>query len=277
MNYIAEIKAFHDLVQIKQLSSGQIALWYGLMYINNKCTWVEWFTAPNLTLELNTGLSRSGIAKARNVLKQHGIIDFKQNGTKATAYKLASLANSKQENIQNNPTMSNSTQDSNQVGNQIGVQDSNQSRTQDGAQSCTPLNKLNETKQKDKESKDVKASKRASNNYQEIINGFTNDEKLKEAIWSFIQMRINSKKKPTDKALDLTLKRLKELSSEVSEQIAILNKSTMSNWTSVYPLKQDDFSGNGNKFNKSINSAAKESRYDYDKIQERIREKMWSG
>src|SRR5690606_24793473 len=96
MNYMAEIKAFYDLVQVKQLSAGQIALWHALMHINNKCAWIEWFTVPNLTLKLHTGLSRAGIYKARNVLKQYGVIDFKSNGTKATSYKLNSLLNSKQ-------------------------------------------------------------------------------------------------------------------------------------------------------------------------------------
>jgi len=264
MNYIAEIKAFHDLVQIKQLSSGQIALWYGLMYINNKCAWVEWFTAPNLTLELNTGLSRSGIAKARNVLKQHGIIDFKQNGTKATSYKLYSMANCRNESVQINDTMSNSTQVGNQVSNQIGVQDSNQSSKQDGAQVCTPLNKLNETKLKKKESKKV-SEKKTGDGYQSIIDSFTENAQLKEAIWGFIQMRINSKKKPTDRAVELMLSKLQELSSDVREQIEILNKSTMSNWSGVYPLKQDS----------SKSETATATRYDYDKIQDRLREKMW--
>lgn len=59
MNYLAEIKAFYDLVPIKRLSTGQIALWHALMAINNKCAWIEWFTVSNLTLELNTGLSRN--------------------------------------------------------------------------------------------------------------------------------------------------------------------------------------------------------------------------
>lgn len=261
MNYIAEIKAFHDLVQIKQLSSGQIALWYGLMYINNKCTWVEWFTAPNLTLELNTGLSRSGIAKARNVLKQHGILEFKQNGTKSTSYKLNSLANWKPENLQMNDAMSNSTQ----VSNQIGAQDGNQSSTQDGAQVCTPLNKLNETKQKKKESK-KEGGKKPQDNYQSIIDSFTDHLQLKEAIWGFIQMRVNSKKKPTDRALELMLSKLKELSGDVREQIEILNKSTMSNWSGVYPLKQETAKA----------EPVTGSRYNYDKIESRLREKMWS-
>ena len=120
MNYLAEIKAFYDLVQIKQLSTGQIALWNALMYINNKCGWNEWFTVANLTLQLTTGLSRAGINKNRNVLKQLGLIDFKPNTTKATSYKII--------------TMSKSNQVSSQISNQIGNQNS------------STLNKLNETK-----------------------------------------------------------------------------------------------------------------------------------
>ena len=130
MNYIAEIKAFYDLVQVKQLSQGQIALWHALMYINNKCAWIEWFSVPNITLELNTGLSRSGIAKARNALKQYGLIDFKQNSTKATTYKMFTMLKSEQVSNQIDNTMSKSNQISNQVGvqvgNQVSKQDSNQ-------------------------------------------------------------------------------------------------------------------------------------------------------
>jgi len=124
MNYITEIKAFQDFVQIKQLSTGQIALWYSLMYINNKCGWIEWFTVANQMLELNSGLSRQGVLKARNVLKQYGFIDFKSNGTKATSYRIISILESVQASCQ------------------VSVQASIQGSVQD---SCT-LNKLNKTK-----------------------------------------------------------------------------------------------------------------------------------
>lgn len=127
MNYLAEIKAFYDLVQVKQLSTGQINLWHALMYINNKCAWIEWFTVPNLMLELNTGMSRSGVLKARNSLKQYGLIDFKTNGTKATSYKIL--------------TMLKSTQESNQIGKQVSEQD----RVQSSKQDSNTLNKRNET------------------------------------------------------------------------------------------------------------------------------------
>ena len=139
MNYMAEIKAFYDLVQVKQLSTGQIALWHALMHINNKCAWIEWFTVPNLTLELHTGLSRAGIYKARNVLKQYGVIDFKSNGTRATSYKLISLLYSKQSGNQLNDALLNSNQDSNQ--------DSKQDGKQSSKQDSNTLNKLDKTKQ----------------------------------------------------------------------------------------------------------------------------------
>ena len=88
MNYITEILGFNDSLLTKPLAAGQIALWYALMYINNKCSWAEWFTAPNRTLESLTGLERSSIYRARNELKLRGFIDFRSNGTKACSYKM---------------------------------------------------------------------------------------------------------------------------------------------------------------------------------------------
>lgn len=134
MNYITEIKGFYDLVEMKCLSTGQIALWHALMYVNNKCFWEEWFTVPNLTLELLTGLSRQSISKNRNALKQAGLIDFKSNGTKATSYTLKSLQVGLQDSLQN------SIQDSLQVGLQSSVQGS--------LQNGSTLININETKHK---------------------------------------------------------------------------------------------------------------------------------
>lgn len=129
MNYITEIKAFYDLVSVKRLSTGQIVLWHSLMYINNKCAWAEWFTVPNRTLELYTGMSRQSIVNARNILKQYGMIDFKTNGVKATAYILKSL----------------------QVPLQDALQPALQPALQVPLQDALPLNKLNKTKLDKKE------------------------------------------------------------------------------------------------------------------------------
>lgn len=65
-----------DYLLLRPLASGQISLWHGLMMINNLCGWKSWFTAPNMTLQAFSGLSDSGIHKARKVLKERELIDY---------------------------------------------------------------------------------------------------------------------------------------------------------------------------------------------------------
>lgn len=130
MNYLTIINAFWDLAMTNPLSTGQVSLYFALLHVCNKSNWTEWFQAPNQVLSVLTGLSRSGILKARNELKQKGLIDFKERGTKATLYKLI-IANSTQD----------SKQDSTQVGKQVGVQNS------------TPLDKQKHKQKQNKKDK----------------------------------------------------------------------------------------------------------------------------
>lgn len=126
MNYLQQIRAFDDYKLFKhKLSSGQNALWYALMSINNKAGWIEWFTASNRMLELLTGLSKSGISKARNSLKQLGLIDIKFKGQNATAYHIRMLYGSNSNQESNQESNQDSNQDSNRLSNQVGNQESN--------------------------------------------------------------------------------------------------------------------------------------------------------
>ena len=118
MNYIIEINRFWDWATLNPLPTGQIALYMALLHINNKSNWVEWFQAPNQVLSILTGLSRSGILTARNGLKQVGLIDVRERGTKTTLYCV--IANIKQASVQERK------QDS--------VQDSAQAEKQDSTQ-----------------------------------------------------------------------------------------------------------------------------------------------
>jgi len=92
MNLFHLIKAERSLQVSNSLSAGQIALWYALMYINNSLGWKEWFNVANSPLQSLTGMSREGIAKARNVLKQKGYIDFVSKDRQACNYKLIDIA-----------------------------------------------------------------------------------------------------------------------------------------------------------------------------------------
>jgi hypothetical protein len=146
MSYISEINSFWDLTSTNPLSTGQVALWFALMHINNRCNWTEWFQVSNQVLSVLTGMSRSGILKARNELKQRGLIDFKERGTKATSYKMFTIANSTQVSVQ--------------VSTQDGVQDGVQVSTQDGVQKSNTLNRHRQRLRQDK--KDTDVSKKVS-------------------------------------------------------------------------------------------------------------------
>lgn len=184
MNYLTIINAFWDLAMTNPLSTGQVSLYFALLHVCNKSNWTEWFQAPNQVLSVLTGLSRSGILKARNELKQKGLIDFKERGTKATLYKLIianskqkstqdstqaerTIANSTQESKQAEKTIANSTQDSKQESKQDSkqagstianstqdsVQDSTQVGKQVGVQNSTPLDKQKHKQKQNKKDK----------------------------------------------------------------------------------------------------------------------------
>ena len=170
MNYLTMINAFWDWAMTNPLSTGQVSLYFALLHVCNRSNWTEWFQAPNQVLSVLTGLSRSGILKARNELKQKGLIDFKERGTKATLYKLI-IANSKQKSTQDSTqaerTIANSTQDSKQKSTQESkqaektianstqdsVQDSTQVGKQVGVQNSTPLDKQKHKQKQNKKDK----------------------------------------------------------------------------------------------------------------------------
>lgn len=92
MNYIAELNAFHDYLLANQLSTSEIVLWHALMHINNSIMWKNEFTASNLMLQQLTGLSISGLAVAKNKLKQRGLIDYIiRKGRQAGKFRVKSL------------------------------------------------------------------------------------------------------------------------------------------------------------------------------------------
>ena len=62
---------------------------------------------------------------------------------------------------------------------------------------------------------------------------------LEIAIDDFTEMRKATKKPMTQRALTMLLKKLEELSTDTNTQIKILNQSTMSNWSTIYEVKEN--------------------------------------
>ena len=234
MEYLSQILRFNDSLPTNNLSPGQIALWYALMHINNKCSWTEWFKAANRTLELYTGLSKNGVIKARNVLKQKGLIDFKSNGTSAASFKLKILYG----------------------GTDSGTDSGIDSGTDSGTKS-SPLNRLRirQDKDKDKDNKkekdkketasipdepNVQKKERRAGSYNEILS-VIEDEELKSLYYEFIKMRKLIKSPMTDRALITLIDKVNKLEpTNIERRKQLLENSIVNNWKSVYPLKDDE-------------------------------------
>lgn len=71
------------------------------------------------------------------------------------------------------------------------------------------------------------------------IEEFTSNDDLREALQGWIDMRKKNRKPPTIRAVNLALGQLNNLSRQTASQIQIVNQSTLSGWTSFYPLKND--------------------------------------
>lgn len=74
-------------------------------------------------------------------------------------------------------------------------------------------------------------------NEKNVIN-YSDIPELNEAILEFIKFRKSVKKPMTDNAVKLMLGKLNKMTSNVGEQIEILNQSILGGWTGIYPLKQ---------------------------------------
>lgn len=94
MNYILEIKAFYDWLELNQLHTPAIALWHALMHMANKTGWQDNFTVAVVVLTIKTGLNKQAVLRARNELKEKGLIDFRTKDNQAAVYSVKSFLQS---------------------------------------------------------------------------------------------------------------------------------------------------------------------------------------
>lgn len=86
---------------------------------------------------------------------------------------------------------------------------------------------------------DVKKKNKKIESIKEQLDAFTTDEEFKAILNQFVDMRKKIRKPLTDYAFKLILKKLTNLSKDVTIQMDIVNQSIVSSWADVYPLKQN--------------------------------------
>ena len=84
-----------------------------------------------------------------------------------------------------------------------------------------------------------KKEKKAKTNFDTILSESEFNETTKERLKDFIKMRKAIKKPLTDRALDLTIKRLKKIANSEEEIQMILDNSIINSYQGVFPLKEE--------------------------------------
>lgn len=208
MNYLKQLNSFYELLLSNPLNANSQCLYFSLLNINNKCNWKKEFTVANSTLMIFTGLNISSLQRARNNLIQKGLIKYqKGQGNKAGVYEIIKFE-------------------------QQSEQQTEQQSEQQSEQQTDTLDKLKETKQK-KIKKEIYKEK-----MEKMINDFTKNKNVSQALYDFIEYRESRKNSVTEKALQIMLNKFKNWNYNDAEIIEVLNESIMNNWTGIFELKQ---------------------------------------
>lgn len=101
-------------------------------------------------------------------------------------------------------------------------------------------------KERKKERKDPERAKENIKSFNELIDNYTPNEQLRKELKEHLKVRKNKKAALTNRAIELSLKKLDDLASNDAEKIKMVQNAIMSGWTTFYPLKEDE-----KKFNKS--------------------------
>lgn len=120
---------------------------------------------------------------------------------------------------------------------ELGIPDDNQTSTV-GLPSKEKNSIEENSIEENRKGKKIKKEKK-STEFDELINSNFTDEDLKNTIYEFIKMRKAIKKPLTTRGLELMINKLYKLTTNIDEQIEILNNSIMNNWQGIFPLKQN--------------------------------------
>jgi hypothetical protein len=96
---------------------------------------------------------------------------------------------------------------------------------------------------KDSSTKEPKERKKPAETYDSIIDGFTEDEPLRDALREFLRYKVatarRKKSEFTNYALKQNLGRLRNLADNPRDMLAIVNQTLERGWSGFFPLKDD--------------------------------------
>jgi len=104
-----------------------------------------------------------------------------------------------------------------------------------------------EEEEEEEKEEEEKEDKKKKNTKKKKAAPYVADDDLNQAILEFIEFRKQLKKPMTERAVQLMIAKLNKLSTNVEEQIEIVNQSILNGWQGIFPLSN---SNNNNQSNR---------------------------
>lgn len=264
INYISEMNSFEQWLESNYLPASAQLLWYKLFHLFNRCGWMEWISIDNLRLMSKIEVKREAtFFEVRKSLVDANLIKY-QKGRKGVPGKYKMLYLSLQSEKQYS---TNSVCDSvcNDVGNSVCNNVCNAVGDAVGNAVC---NTVDITKRKQNKTKQLKKiDKKEIDPFVEFAG---ENAKLLEALIDFEKMRVKIKKPLTDKAKQLLVGKLRDISNDENVLIQALSNSVLYNWQGVFAPKE-------NAVKATKGAETKPSRFDFDEHKKRSLEQIKSN
>ena len=107
---------------------------------------------------------------------------------------------------------------------------------------------IEQKQEENQEEKQVKKEKKPKETHNSIIENYTINDDLREALKGFVEMRKEIKKPITTKGLKIALGKLDKWALDDLTKIDIVNQSIERSWSGLFPLNK-----NNNQYNKKPN------------------------
>lgn len=289
MNYITQLNAFYSYLPINPLSPNANALYGALLHINNKTNWLKVFSVAITTITTLTGLNKQAIERARKELVKKGYIKFKKGSNQyfAGKYEIIELyqnsnkfnnlnfnvandtANDIADNVPNNISddiTNNTTLNiASNIANDMALDTANNvaNDTANNIASDMASNTIikHKHKQLKKEKEEDIACTPKVKTFDELIESYTSDEKLRNELKQHLSIR-KKKGALTNRALELGLHNLTALTNKIESEeasteakILIVQQSIRNGYAEFYPLKQTKKQEGGINYNYSQRKA----------------------
>ena len=218
-------KVKNDLLRSENLKANAKILLLVLISYENE---TEGYSYPSQTRLLKeTGLSKKTLLKCLNELEENKYITrVREKGENNKYYISSSVKIDADTSVKNSTTTS--------------IKNDTTTSTKNST-----LKELNKNK-KEKEKK---------TDLDKIIEAYTENDLLIEALKEFIKMRKAIKKPLTNRAMSGVLSKLSNLANDDLEKIEILDQSIMYSWQGIFPLREKTPTEIGSKGNNRFNSS----------------------